>query len=233
MALALELRMSTPTQITITPDRLAEKPIFGVRTPGDGDLTAAQAIDIVNPLNHIPFVSQVYEAATGNTASGAARIIGGALLGGPIGMLAGIITTIFETETGQGPLGALASAVTGGSETTQVASTAKAAGAYQTAAVTAAPAQEILPPVTASADAIKAERVAARVQDAQMQMASAISDVGSVPLSAATTADQQKQREEDRAILALFGQEQQSAHKSYQRAQMLPYLNDVSTSMVL
>lgn len=42
-------------------------------------------IDIINPLQHIPIVSQLYQSATGDTMGSAAQIIGGALFGGPIG----------------------------------------------------------------------------------------------------------------------------------------------------
>lgn len=46
-------------------------------------------VDIINPLQHIPIVSTVYRAVTGDSISAPARVIGGFLFGGPVGMLAG------------------------------------------------------------------------------------------------------------------------------------------------
>lgn len=42
-------------------------------------------VDIINPLHHIPVVSNLYEAATGDTIGAIAKIVGGAIFGGPIG----------------------------------------------------------------------------------------------------------------------------------------------------
>lgn len=45
-------------------------------------------VDIVNPLQHIPVVSNLYQSATGDTIGAIAQIIGGAIFGGPVGALA-------------------------------------------------------------------------------------------------------------------------------------------------
>jgi hypothetical protein len=42
-------------------------------------------LDIVNPLQHIPIVSGIYRAFTGDTMSSVASVVGGTLFGGPIG----------------------------------------------------------------------------------------------------------------------------------------------------
>jgi hypothetical protein len=44
-------------------------------------------VDIVNPLQHIPVVSNLYQSATGDTMGAIAQIIGGGIFGGPIGAL--------------------------------------------------------------------------------------------------------------------------------------------------
>ncbi len=59
--------------------------------PGFGDL-----IDIVNPLQHIPVVNNVYQNITGDTINPVMKIAGGALYGGPIGALFALVTTIAE-----------------------------------------------------------------------------------------------------------------------------------------
>jgi hypothetical protein len=60
----------------------------------------ADLLDVINPLQHIPVVSAVYREVTGDTISTGARMAGGALFGGPLGLLAAIGNSIFEQETG-------------------------------------------------------------------------------------------------------------------------------------
>ena len=50
-------------------------------------------VDIINPLQHIPLVSNLYQSMTGDTIGAVAQIVGGGLFGGPIGALtsAGIV----------------------------------------------------------------------------------------------------------------------------------------------
>jgi len=57
-------------------------------------------IDIINPLQHLPVVGSLYRAATGDTMGGPARILGGLLFGGPLGLLAGIGSTILAEISG-------------------------------------------------------------------------------------------------------------------------------------
>jgi len=57
-------------------------------------------LDIINPLQHIPVVSTIYRAVTGDTIENGARLIGGALFGGPIGFLASVFNGIVDEETG-------------------------------------------------------------------------------------------------------------------------------------
>lgn len=230
--------MSMPTQITIYPDRdLADvtrfpsssKRLAGERYQlgpattnanaqffGEDGAGISDVVDAINPLNHIPFISTLYEQATGHTASNASKLIGGALLGGPIGFLAALGNVIFEQETGHSMGGAVIAALTGSEPaSTQMAAAAPAA-AEKIAAIVApseTPVAEILPP------APKAEEVAALVQDTQMNMAAAMDSVG----SSGPEAD----------MLSLFGADRVSAHESYRKTQFTPYLNDVSTSLVM
>ena len=57
-------------------------------------------VDIVNPLQHLPFISTLYREFTGDTIAPAARTAGGALYGGPAGLIAGVANVIFEAEHG-------------------------------------------------------------------------------------------------------------------------------------
>jgi len=67
---------------------------------GDGFL--GTLLDTVNPLQHIPGVSQAYQAATGDESSALANMAGGFLFGGPVGLAAGAATSFFEMLTGKG-----------------------------------------------------------------------------------------------------------------------------------
>lgn len=57
-------------------------------------------VDIINPLQHLPFVSTLYREFTGDTIAPAARTAGGALYGGPAGLVAGVANVMFEAENG-------------------------------------------------------------------------------------------------------------------------------------
>ena len=57
-------------------------------------------VDIINPLQHLPFVSPLYREFTGDTIAPAARTAGGALYGGPAGLVAGVANVMFEAENG-------------------------------------------------------------------------------------------------------------------------------------
>jgi hypothetical protein len=71
------------------------------------DLAFADILDLFNPLQHIPIVSSVYRAITGDEISGPAKVLGGALFGGPLGFLAGMVDAI-STQIAGGDLGEMA-----------------------------------------------------------------------------------------------------------------------------
>lgn len=60
------------------------------RTPESGNLTFGDVIDTLNPLQHIPLISEVYRGVTGDGISAQARIAGGTLWGGPMGLVASV-----------------------------------------------------------------------------------------------------------------------------------------------
>lgn len=53
-------------------------------------------IDMVNPLQHVPVVSQLYQSATGDTIGAIAKIVGGAIFGGPIGAIASLASVAYQ-----------------------------------------------------------------------------------------------------------------------------------------
>jgi len=58
-------------------------------------------MDTINPLQQLPVISNIYRAETGNSISGASRILGGLLFGGIPGAVFGAVNALFATETGK------------------------------------------------------------------------------------------------------------------------------------
>lgn len=52
---------------------------------GQDGFNFRDVLDLVNPLQHIPIVGNIYRNLTGDVAAPAIRIAGGALFGGPLG----------------------------------------------------------------------------------------------------------------------------------------------------
>lgn len=71
-------------------ENIADK---GGDTGKDKSFGFLDIVDIVNPLQHIPVVSNLYQSATGDTIGAIAKIVGGAVFGGPLGALvsAGVV----------------------------------------------------------------------------------------------------------------------------------------------
>jgi hypothetical protein len=74
---------------------------FWQRAFGDDGFSFGTLLDIVNPLQHIPVVSTIYQKLTGDVASPAANLIGGALFGGTIGLAVAAADTALKGETGK------------------------------------------------------------------------------------------------------------------------------------
>lgn len=68
---------------------------------GEDGLRFGDLLDAINPLQHIPIVSTVYRAFTGDEIAPGARLAGGTLFGGPLGFLSGLANTVIEGATGR------------------------------------------------------------------------------------------------------------------------------------
>ncbi len=64
-------------------------------------LRFADVIDAVNPLQHIPVGSWAYRALTGDPIAGAAKMVGGALFGGPVGFMLATADNLWERASGR------------------------------------------------------------------------------------------------------------------------------------
>lgn len=66
----------------------------------ESSLSFGDFIDLINPLQHIPVVSSIYRAITGDQISDPMRILGGALYGGVIGFAANLAYTVVDEASG-------------------------------------------------------------------------------------------------------------------------------------
>tara|TARA_B100001093_G_C26790075_1_gene998565 strand:- start:794 stop:1555 length:762 start_codon:yes stop_codon:yes gene_type:complete len=62
------------------------------------NLTFLDLVDAVNPLQHIPLISSIYRNISGDSISEVPKFVGGALYGGPIGLVAALGNYIIEAE---------------------------------------------------------------------------------------------------------------------------------------
>ena len=99
-------------------------------------------LDIINPLQHIPVVSTIYQAVTGDHQGAVSDVVGGILWGGPIGLVSAMADLAVQDGTGKSIGANVASLFTDGPDTDTVTATAAA-----TAAVQAAPAADAPAPV--------------------------------------------------------------------------------------
>lgn len=112
---------------------VSRKPDPGAQTPqvANGPVNLFEtALDTVNPLQHIPGVSGIYQAATGDTANPLSSMVGGFLFGGPIGLAAGAAGSFLEMLTGKSLVGHAMALFSGATEADPSAS-----DAVQTAAL--------------------------------------------------------------------------------------------------
>lgn len=68
---------------------------------GADGFTFYDFLDIINPLQHIPIVNTLYRQWTGDTIDYGARIAGGTLFGGPIGLAVAAADVFVEGSTGK------------------------------------------------------------------------------------------------------------------------------------
>ena len=101
VAVAPEPSRSQAAEQRLRSNRPEEGPLHdGTGTP-EAELSFGDFLDLINPLQHIPIVSTIYRAITGDEISGPAKIMGGMLFGGPIGFITSLFDTIVEQATGR------------------------------------------------------------------------------------------------------------------------------------
>jgi hypothetical protein len=106
-------------------------------TKATNQLTFHDLLDAINPLQHIPVVSWIYRAVSGDTISAQARIVGDGIYGGIFGVVSGMFNALVEKDTGE-DVGAHVMALFGGKSATPATTNVAAAAPASTAAVSTA-----------------------------------------------------------------------------------------------
>lgn len=129
---------------------------------GASEMSFGDFLDVINPLQHLPVVGTIYRALTGDTMSDAARMAGGALYGGPFGVVGALANVIVEREAGQDIGGTAMAWLTGGPDAGTEAGTALAdAGQPKTQAAPINAAPVTIAAANASPEALAARAAAA------------------------------------------------------------------------
>jgi hypothetical protein len=132
-------------------------------------LSFGDFLDIINPLQHLPIVSNIYRMITGDEIGVGPRLAGGALYGGPLGLLGAGVVAAVESISGETVENQIASAwnsLTGDDAPTQLAQAAPAETPVVAAAATvaqqavAAAQPEAEPAAAPAAPALRPEQIA-------------------------------------------------------------------------
>lgn len=84
----------------LDPDvRTAQKP-DATKPPTEGP-SFWDFLDVINPLQHIPLVNSLYRNLTGDQITPMARTIGGAVFGGPLGLVASVYENMVTQTSGK------------------------------------------------------------------------------------------------------------------------------------
>ncbi len=108
---------ASPTKSTYKQVDVNSAAIHGERLPTDAvstndDISFWDVLDIINPLQHIPFVSSLYQEITGDRMQSFSRILGDTLYGGVLGAASGITNEILADTTGHDLAGHVMALVT-------------------------------------------------------------------------------------------------------------------------
>ena len=84
---------------------------------GDNGFTFFDFLDIINPLQHIPIISNIYRSITGDEIDPGSKIAGAAIFGGPVGGVLASMDLVISRKTGQDLAGHAATFFTTGGNT--------------------------------------------------------------------------------------------------------------------
>ena len=83
------------------PEGAIEEVIVKGKKAEEEDLTFWGFLDVINPLQHIPVVNTIYREMTGDEIKAPAKMIGSAIIGGPVGLAVAMVDSAIEDTTGK------------------------------------------------------------------------------------------------------------------------------------
>ena len=92
--------MRAPTQTAAKTDA-AKTAAPQTASTNSGDSFWGDVLDVVNPLQHLPVVSTIYRAVTGDKIGDVEKVAGDTLYGGPMGLVTSLADVAFEKITGK------------------------------------------------------------------------------------------------------------------------------------
>lgn len=69
---------------------------------GEDGFSFLDFLDMINPMQHIPVVSDIYRSVTGDELSTGAKLVGGGIYGGVVGFAVSLLNSVVEDTTGEG-----------------------------------------------------------------------------------------------------------------------------------
>ncbi|MCE8000781.1 MAG: hypothetical protein HEP70_18155 [Rhodobiaceae bacterium] len=128
------------------------------RTTSDDDgFSFNDFLDMINPLQHLPVVSTLYREMTGDEMEPAARIVGGAIYGGPIGAGISVAEAVLEQATGDDLGGHVMSMLQGADSPQTIAAATSPSTARQARPSAAIPAETLNTQVNTPLPSLSAE----------------------------------------------------------------------------
>lgn len=101
-------QLATPQLASIDPKALSRTPLADrfaeskeAKPEKKRGFSFGDFLDIINPLQHIPVVNTLYRAITGDTIRPEAKLAGGGLFGGPLGLALSAADVALQAETGR------------------------------------------------------------------------------------------------------------------------------------
>lgn len=95
------LQIGMPQAVAEDGAPAAEGSHLSMFAEGDDSPSFWDVLDIINPLQHIPIVNDIYRDLTGDKIGVGARLLGATLLGGPVGLIASAANCAVEESTGK------------------------------------------------------------------------------------------------------------------------------------
>lgn len=90
--------MSLDALFTRAPGQPPVLPALGedAAEPMPGEISFAEFLAGLNPLHHLPVIGTIYREVTGESIPPVMRVLGGALFGGPLGMLSSAVMAALD-----------------------------------------------------------------------------------------------------------------------------------------